>query len=200
MSKTRTFVAVELDPTIAQRASAVITRLKPYMPNARWVENENLHLTLLFLGELSDQELAEACSQVDWVARANHPFSVRVAGLGAFPSLSKPKTLWLGATEGGDSMMRIHSDLQEAVGHLMSKADNLPFIPHLTLARLARGPSGLSPRFAEVIAGLADYDAGSMPVSHLTVFASELHRDGPEYHMLARCPLGMSASEDFDED
>ncbi len=200
MSKTRTFVAVELDPTIAQRAAAVITRLKPYMPNARWVESENLHLTLLYLGELSDQELAEACSQTDWVARANHPFTVRVAGMGAFPSLSKPKTLWLGATEGGEEMTRIHSDLDEAVGHLISKGDNLPYLPHLTLARLARGPSGLSPRFAEVIASLADYDAGSMPVTHLTVFASELHRDGPEYHMLARSPLGMSRSSGIEEE
>ena len=200
MAKTRTFVAIELESSLSRRVAGLIDRLRPYAPSARWVEEENLHLTLLFLGELSDQEVAEACSDAEWAARANQPFSMRLAGAGAFPDLARPRALWLGVSEGADPLKRLQADLDEALGHLVAKAENRPFIPHLTLARLNssaggrrsnnRRGGGTSPHLTEVLAGLADYDAGEQKVSELNVYSSELRREGPEYHVLARNPLG----------
>lgn len=189
MSKTRTFVAIASGPDLQRRAGGVVDRLRPYAPRARWVEDEQLHLTLLFLGDLSDREVAEACSGADWVAKANQPFSMRVQGVGAFPHPSRPKAIWLGVGDGADAVARLHTDLDDAIGGLVEKPDNRPFVPHWTLARLNRG--GASPQLADVTASLAEYDAGFQTVEEIVVLASELNPGGPEYFPLATCRLGM---------
>lgn len=194
MSKTRTFVAITLEPTISQRAEALVARMKPHASQARWVEQESLHLTLLFLGDLEDQEIAEACSGADWAARANQPFSARLAGVSAIPDMNRPKALWLGVTDGADELSRLQADMVDSLEDLMPRSENKPYVPHLTLARLGRGLQGTSEHLPEVLANLSDYDAGEMSVTEATVYASELHRQGPVYHVLARCPLGMPKS------
>ncbi len=200
MPKTRTFVAITLESTISRRAEALIERMKPHAAKARWVEEENLHLTLLFLGDLDDQEVAEACRGAEWAARANQPFHARLAGVSAIPDINRPKSLWLGVREGAEELRRLHSDLVDGLEDLMPRSENKPYVPHLTLARLGRGLQGTSQHLPEVLVGLADYDAGEMQVTEATVYASELQRHGPEYHVLARCPLGMNVSKSTSEE
>lgn len=189
MSKTRTFVAVQLADDLCLRAKGLIDRLEPHAPQARWVEEENLHLTLLFLGDLTDSEIAETCSRVDWAARANEAFQIRLAGAGAFPDMARPRALWLGVTEGAEALCRLQTDLDESLADFVQRKEKRGFVPHLTLARMARN-SRLSQHLPEVMAGLSDYDAGTMHVDEITVFASELKRGGPEYQPLATCALG----------
>lgn len=196
MTKTRTFVAITLEPTISERADALIARMKPHAEKARWVEQENLHLTLLFLGDLDDREVADACRQADWAARANQPFHARLAGVRAIPDINRPKALWLGVTDGEEELQRLQSDMVDGLVDLMPRSENKPYVPHLTLARLGRGLQGTSEHLPEVLAGLSDYDAGDMQVTEATVYASELYRNGPEYHVLARCPLGMKKADE----
>lgn len=192
MAKTRTFIAIDSDPAMQRRAGGLIDRLRPYAPGARWVEEENLHLTLLFLGDLSDMEIAEACSAVEWVAKANAPFSLRVQGVGAFPDPAKPRAVWLGTGEGREAVCRIQTDLEDAVGHLVARPEKRAFVPHWTLARLGRREDRVSEHLTETLIGLADHDSGELPVGEIAVLASELRPNGPEYYPLARCQLGTS--------
>ena len=191
MGKTRTFVAIEADDSLRRRTAGLIARLRPHLSQARWVSEENLHLTLLFLGELSDSEVTEVCSRTEWVARANAPFALRVAGVGAFPDAQRPRAVWLGAGEGGEAVCRLQADLDDALGDLAPRGENRGFVPHWTLARLPRGGAGGSPHLAGVLGGLADYDAGELSIDQIVVYSSELYRGGPEYYPLATCPLGM---------
>jgi 2'-5' RNA ligase len=192
MGKTRTFVAIEADDLLRRRTAGLIVRLRPHLPQARWVSEENLHLTLMFLGELSDSEVAEVCSRTDWVARANAPFTLRVAGVGAFPDTQRPRAVWLGAGEGAEAVCRLQADLDDALGDLAARGENRGFVPHWTLARLPRVGPNASPHLAGVLEGLADYDAGELAIDQLVVYSSELYRGGPEYYSLATCPLGMA--------
>ncbi|MEQ8849580.1 RNA 2',3'-cyclic phosphodiesterase [Botrimarina sp.] len=188
MAKTRTFVAIESGPDLQRRAEGVADRLRPYAPRARWVDPDDLHLTLLFLGDLDDREVAEACSAADWVAKANEPFSLRVHGVGAFPAPSRPRAIWLGVSDGRDAVCRLQADLDDAIGHLVQKRERRGYVPHWTLARMARG--GPVPRLDAVLPSLAEHDAGVQAVDEIVVLASELHPEGPDYYALARCPLG----------
>lgn len=189
--KTRTFVAIDADNALRRRAAGLIDRLRPYAPQARWVDEENIHLTLLFLGDLTDSEIAEACSRVEWVARANEPFSLRVGGVGAFPDPARPKAIWMGVKEGAEPVVRLQSDLDEALADLAERQEARAYVPHWTLARLGRRGGATGAHLPETLARLADHDAGELLVDEVTVFASELRRDGPEYYPLARCPLGV---------
>lgn len=192
MAKTRTFVAIESTDAIRRRASGLVDRLRHYAPSARWVEEDGLHLTLFFLGDLGDADVADACSRVEWAARANAPFSMRVAGLGAFPEVSRPRALWLGVTDGAEPLGRLQADLDDALADLAPRGENRAFVPHWTLARLGRKGGAVSPHLIDVLSNLADYDAGEVNVDELVVLSSELRPEGPEYYPLARCPLGMS--------
>ena len=192
MAQTRTVVAIDASDEHRRRIAGLTARLRPYAPQARWVDEDNLHVTLLFLGELTDAEIAETCDRVDWACRANEPFAIRVCGVGAFPDLARPRAVWLGVTEGAEPLCRLQSDLDDGLADLAPRGENRDYVPHLTLARLGgRGGGGVSPHLSEVLTGLADYDAGELLVDEVTVFASELRRGGPEYQPLARCPLGM---------
>lgn len=190
MNKTRTFIAIPADDALRRRAGGLIDRLRPHAPRARWVEEENLHMSLFFLGDLSDAEVADVCSRTDWVARANEPFTMRVGGVGAFPDINRPRALWLGVSEGAEPVKRLQADLEEAVAELAQRSETRGYVPHWTLARLGKRDY-LSPHLGSVMASLADHEAGEMHVSEVVVMASELRPDGPEYYPLAKCPLGM---------
>jgi 2'-5' RNA ligase len=192
MGKTRTFVAIEADDLLRRRAAGLVSRLRPHLPSARWVSEENLHLTLMFLGDLGDAEVAEVCARTEWVARANSPFSLRVAGVGAFPDAQRPRAIWLGAAEGAQAACRLQADVLDALADLAPRGENRGFVPHWTLARLPRGATGGSAHLAGILEGLADYDAGELPIEQVVVYSSELYRGGPEYYPLATCPLGMA--------
>lgn len=191
MAKTRTFIAIDSDAALQRRAGGVIDRLQPYAPGARWIEEEDLHLTLLFLGDLSDAEIAETCSGAEWVAKANAPFRLRVQGVGAFPDVARPRAVWLGTGEGREAVCRLQTDLDDALAHLIVRPEKRGFVPHWTLARLGRRQDRVSDNLAETLAGLADHDTGELSVAEIVVFASELRPAGPEYYSLARCRLGL---------
>lgn len=190
MSLTRTFVAVPADDSLRRAADAVIDRLRPHAPRARWVDAEQLHLTLMFLGDLTDAEVADACSRAEWTARANQPFTLRIGGVGAFPDPTKPRAIWLGVQEGVEPLTRLQADIDDALGDLAPRGENRRFTPHWTLARLNRRDAGPGGRLIEAIAALADHPTGRLGVDCVEVIASELTRDGPEHHVMATCPLG----------
>jgi RNA 2',3'-cyclic 3'-phosphodiesterase len=188
MAKTRTFIAIEATDEVHVAALTAIDRLRSATENVKWVEPENLHWTLQFLGDLTDVEMAEACLRTVRAAARHEGFTVEAKGVGAFPSIHRPRTLWLGAGEGGEKMCALQADIEQALSSLGFRGENRKFVPHLTLGRVGRGSDG-GKVLAERLAKLADFDGGVMGVDAVTVFASELGPEGPTYHVLAHAPL-----------
>jgi RNA 2',3'-cyclic 3'-phosphodiesterase len=154
----------------------------------KWVEPENLHWTLQFLGDLTDVEMAEVCLRTVRTAAKHEGFTLEARGVGAFPSNQRPRTLWLGAGEGAESVVALQADIEAALSSLGFRGENRQFVPHLTLGRVGRGADG-GRMLSERLAKLADFDAGAQGVDAVTVYASELGPQGPTYHVLARAPL-----------
>src|SRR5947209_15246288 len=98
--KLRTFIALPLDDVQRRRVVALQQDLADAGGDVKWVEPENLHVTLLFLGEVDALEVVEVCRAVRGVAGATAPFSFGAAGVGAFPNLRRPRTVWVGVEEG----------------------------------------------------------------------------------------------------
>jgi 2'-5' RNA ligase len=186
MAKTRTFIGVPALDEVEVAALTAIDRLRSATEGVKWVEPENLHWTLQFLGDLTDQEMADVCLRTARAAARCEVFSLQARGVGAFPSIHRPRTLWLGAGEGRDQFAALHSAIDDALEPLGFRRESRPFTPHLTLGRIA-GAAG--PVLTERLAQLADLNAGSMSVDEAIVYASELTREGPVYTVLARAPL-----------
>lgn len=194
MSKTRTFIAVAAEDAVHAAAVGAIQRLAGATENVKWVEPENLHWTLQFLGDLDDQEMATVCLRVRRAAAAVRAFTLEARGVGAFPSNQRPRTLWLGAGQGGEQFVELHDRIDEALAGLGFPGERRQFVPHLTLGRASRGGNP-GPVLSERLQALANYPAdGGAPatqsVDEAVVFASELTREGPRYHVLATAPLG----------
>ena len=189
MSKTRTFIAIEAVDQVHAAALTAIDRLRSAASGIKWVAPDNLHWTLQFLGDLTDMEVAEVCLRTVKVAARHEAFTVEARGVGAFPSIKRPRTLWIGAGQGAEKLVALQADVEEALSTLGFRGENRQFVPHLTLGRAGRGPASGGAELSDRLAKLADYDAGVMAVDSVTVFASELGRDGPTYHVLARAPL-----------
>ncbi len=186
--KTRTFIAVEVVDEVHARALQAIELLRAGAENVKWVEPENLHWTLHFLGDLSDVEMAEVCRMVGKVSERHKPFAISAKGIGAFPKVERPRAMWLGAADGSKNFCALHEDLAEEMGQLGFRGESRRFVPHLTLGRVGRGSHG-GTRLAEQVAQLADFDGGAMFVDQVTVYASIPSREGPTYHVLSHAHL-----------
>jgi len=153
-----------------------------------WVAPENMHLTLKFLGDQADPEVAAICQAVQEGAASVEPFEFVCHGAGAFPDVQRPRTLWLGVTDGLDGLRKLHAAIDAALAKRRFPKDRQAFSPHLTLGRVrSSGPA--SRELTTVLAASADFEAGATIVDEVTVFSSELSPSGPRYEVLAQAPL-----------
>lgn len=185
----RLFIAIELAAEVRRRITQHIDRLRAEIPDVRasWVREENLHLTVKFLGD-TPAENAEALSQALRCAAAKvNPFDLIVAGSGIFPLRGKPNVLWIGISAADQSFTTLHRAIEDACEKAGFSRDNRPFHPHLTIARL-RHPHG-----ARELAGLhkeIGFDALSAKAKDVCLIRSELSSEGSRYTIIARQALG----------
>ena len=142
----RTFVAVEIAGSIRSRATELIASLGGTSAEVKWVEPHNLHLTLKFLGEVREHEITQVCQSVARGAAAVKPFELDVRGAGAFPNAVRPRTVWLGAAAGGESMVMLHDRVEAELAKLGYREEHRRFQPHLTIGRVR----GTGPGIAEL--------------------------------------------------
>ena len=193
MARIRTFVAVEIGDQIRRTAVALQQRLAGVAPEVRWAAPESLHVTLLFLGEVDDREVVDVCRAVQAVAAGEPPFPLRVSGVGAFPTVRRPKTVWAGITDGAENLRRLYERLEARLLDLgCYRKEERAYTPHLTLGRV-RADAGGHPLVAELPKLLA-WDGGRTTVDEVVVYSGELTRDGPEYTPLGRGPLAGAAA------
>jgi RNA 2',3'-cyclic 3'-phosphodiesterase len=188
MARMRTFIAVDLSRGIKDRLTALQEKFGHSDSGVKWTRPENMHLTLLFLGEVEELEIVSICRVVQQRARKHVPFTVDVAGLGAFPNTRRPKILWAGVADGVTELRALHTDLEEGLLDLgCYRREDREYTPHLTLGRLSHDQAE---EWSATLAKHPDWEGGSMPVDEVLVMRSEMRRGGPEYSVLGRGRLG----------
>ncbi|MGD9128844.1 MAG: RNA 2',3'-cyclic phosphodiesterase [Planctomycetia bacterium] len=185
----RTFIAVEIDTAVRSKASEVIQRLGRTSSEIKWVEPESMHLTLKFLGDVSLTETSRICDAVAEAVKEIKPFDMEMAGVGAFPNIHRPRTIWLGADEGTDEIVALQEAIDHGMKNLGFRLESRRFQPHLTLGRVKQlGPD--VEILAEMLEAESDFGAGRTPVDQVIVFSSQLTKAGPIYSPLGTLSLG----------
>jgi len=184
----RLFLAVELPADVRSRLVRVCEPLRRRVSDVKWVGEENLHVTLKFLGDTPDQQVSEVGARVAELAFEVPVLALNVGALGAFPSLRRPRILWASVTGDVERLAGLAGGLDRELAPLGFVPEERPFSPHVTVGRV-KG-SGRVPSLEE-LAGRCSTGA-SLPfaASHVTLFWSQLARTGPTYVALARYPLG----------
>jgi 2'-5' RNA ligase len=185
----RTFIAVAVDKRTRDRVADLQETLAESGADVKWVEEKNLHLTLLFLGEVDERSVPDVCRAVASVAAEREPFEMTVGSVGGFPNAHRPKTLWVGVDEGKEELIALHDELELPLLELgCYRREARKYTPHLTLGRVKRDED------AEALAGpLAkhgEWEGGRTLVNEVLVMSSELRYEGPEYTVMSRAKFG----------
>jgi 2'-5' RNA ligase len=189
MARIRTFIAVEMSPRVIVRAGELIDKLRVAAAEINWVRREQMHLTLKFLGDVPDTETPDICRVVSDVAAAFEPFEITCRGVGAFPNIREPRTLWIGIDEGADELKQLQAALEDRFkAKLGYPKEHRGFHAHLTLGRVKREPPG--DELAKLLEEHADFDADLAVIDEVVTFASFLSRKGPSHDALGRAELG----------
>lgn len=185
MSETlRAFVAVELSEE-ARRAVARVTEALRRVTSAaaRWVPPHNLHLTLKFLGQVSEELLDPLVRALAPRVAGQSPFDVEIGEVGAFPSARSARVLWVGVAGGAAQLARLARGVEGAAASVGLPRDHRPYRGHMTVARL-REPARVPIERVERPSPVAIH------VREIVLFRSDLGRGGARYQALARLPLG----------
>ncbi len=184
----RIFIAVDVAPALQQSIAETERRLEEAGAKLRWTNPANLHFTLRFLGEIPLAQVAKAKVATREAAVGAQPFSIALVSLGAFPSVQRPRVVWIGVGEGRESMQALAERVDDRLTHYRFPVEPRQFQAHLTLARVrdAREWAGL----VRALSQFKDVDVGSQQVDSIAVIESQLSPRGPTYARVEEVRLG----------
>lgn len=180
-ARRRVFFGLQIPARIKDR----LRRVKAEVPGAKWQGIEQMHITLLFLGDIDEDDVSAVCGTARQAPGA--AFELDVAGLDCFGQPSHPRNLWAGVQPTAP-VVRLHEVLRDRMERLGLTVENRAFHPHITLARF-KPPSG------SVQGLLAEYEQtvfGSFLADHFVLFDSQLQPGGSVYTVIERFSLPPS--------
>ena len=179
----RLFVAIEISSDIRERIISFMELLKPQIPNARWSRAEGLHITLKFLGHVTDEKVGPIQSALEKVDGSGFPISIERVGL--FPNERSPRVLWVGV-KAETELARLAENVELAMSRVGFEREQRAFSPHVTLARLkeVRKKANLKSVLPE---GIPSF--GTMTAKDFHLYESKLAPQGSRYIKLASFPL-----------
>lgn len=182
----RLFVAFDVPPVVRDAAESSVAPWRERFPRAKWVPQQNQHVTLKFLGATWPRLVPWVHGTVAAVAHEHAPVSTRVLGLGAFPNARRASVLWVGLDDTEGRLARIAAALDEAFSREFAP-EKRGFTPHLTVVRFDPPVT---------LEGLEDVELVSEPfdIDRIVLFRSHLRRPAPLYDALATFPLASRAS------
>lgn len=186
----RAFVAIPLPSEITDFLTEIISNLKQVFPedSLKWVQYEDIHLTLKFLGNISKLTLKFLIDKLETDHQFS-PFDLTINKLGAFPSIYKPQVLWVGTTN-HQILIDLHRFIQNTTSLVKNENDSKPFSPHLTIARLRPGiKKNLFQNIKLELYRNKEIEQISFTVKYYCLYQSTLTSKGPIYSELQRFNL-----------
>ncbi len=180
-SYVRAFIAIDIeDPVLVSRLVSIRDAFVATGAPMKPVEDHNLHVTIRFLGNIP-------LSMVDDIYRVMESvplrrFKIKLQGVGAFPSIVRPRVIWVGVTEGADELRRIYEAIEKGLRRLGFRPEREEFVPHITLARL-KGSRNID-RVVKLLNQYSDVEVGEMVVDRIRLKQSILTPSGPIYRTL----------------
>jgi 2'-5' RNA ligase len=184
----RSFLAFELPPEIREEIGKISRELRKSRLPARWVREENIHLTIVFLGSIDENVVEDLEERVGSVVKGFTGFTAGLKGVGVFPNQWKPRVLWIGLDGDIGGLSKLRDELQDALRVFGLREEKRPFRAHLTLGRFKDRLKG-----DEELKWILDryHDIASQPycLDELVLFKSDLRPGGPVYTKMASWPL-----------
>ncbi len=188
----RSFIAVKIPPDSAEEMSAAQQRLRAADASVKWVDPKGLHITLKFLGSVERERLTDVWRSAEQALNGSRAFTMRFQGVGAFPTLSRPRVIWAGVAEGAEELADLAARVEAACEKHGFERERRPFRGHVTLGRVRRPARNAALEAA--LAAQAEAKLGEARVDRTLLMKSELTRAGAVYHILEETLLSQGES------
>ncbi len=187
----RVFIAIELPHNVRIRLAEHINTLRHSIPEVRasWSREDNLHLTLKFLGDIPVANVEKLSAAASTAASKVEPFEIFVEDCGAFPERGQPRVLWIGIDDPSGKLSELNRALEDECANAGFAREARAFHPHLTIARI-RQPHG-SRQLAAMHTEIG-FNREITSVSELAVIRSELSSEGSRHTIISRHVLSLS--------
>ncbi len=186
--KIRSFLAFELPLEIETVVTRVSDELKKSSLDAKWVKPGNIHLTVVFMGNVEVNEIPVIKEKIGEACLKYDAFDISLKGLGCFPHMRKPRVVWIGLDGDLERMSYFRDVLQECLVPFGIEEEKRGFKPHLTLGRF-RKPRRASSEELELLSRYEDVTSPTCSLTELGLFKSELKPGGARYTRLGVWPL-----------
>ncbi|WP_342304211.1 RNA 2',3'-cyclic phosphodiesterase [Methanolobus sp. ZRKC5] len=178
----RTFVAVDFPEELRNKIADIQSKFDDF--KFKFVDSHIVHITMKFLGDISEDKIAEISNALDLVKC--EPFEAQVRGVGVFPKPNFAKVIWLGCNGDFD---KLHELVNSSLSSFEFEHNPHLFSAHATLARVKYLPKKKKAEFLELLEELADVDLGTMQVDTVKLKKSTLTPHGPVYETLHKVSL-----------
>ena len=187
MEKTRTFIAVNLNREIREHLVSLQNILSITESKIKWVEKNNLHLTMKFLGYISLEQTELIKSELEEIASRYSPFIIRLSStIGVFPIYKMPRIIWVGIKEGTNELKEIYNSIENNLSNKGFPGENKDFSSHITMGRVKfiRDKANLIQMLKRIEVNNLTHEVNS-----IDLMESKLTPNGPIYNIAARFPL-----------
>ena len=176
----RAFIAIEVEePSVLREIIRIRDEILSCSKGRgiKGVEDQNIHLTLRFLGEVPESIIPEVNKCIEKLTKYRQ-FTMEARGIGAFPKLSRPRVIWVGVGSGADILIDMRRELDQCLKGLVIR-DRSTFVPHITIARI-KGSFNLV-CLANIIKQYENVSIGNSTVTKVVLKKSTLTPQGPIY-------------------
>jgi len=175
----RGFISADIQPD--EQLVQVLNELSASRADIKVVKSGLLHVTLKFLGQTEESLVPEIEKRIEAACAGVPPFRIKLKGMGAFPSLSNIRVVWVGI-ENGEPLEKIARALENSMSELGFKEEKRGFKPHLTLARMRSGRNAADVQ--EILKANAASEFGDYLVDRIRLKKSVLSPQGPTYSVV----------------
>tara|TARA_A100001011_G_C14278593_1_gene830493 strand:- start:90 stop:668 length:579 start_codon:yes stop_codon:yes gene_type:complete len=185
----RTFISIPVPNEVKSKKNMLYSTLENSPANISWVKNEQLHLTLKFLGHTPETIIENIKSEISKISSTVKPFKLLIDKTGCFPKRERPRVLWLGVRGNISALNDLFLRIDKKMNKIGFPCLDKEFIPHITLARV-KYPQKHTPDISTFLK--SSYDPIDFTADRVQFLTSELLPSGTFYTLLGSFPLGES--------
>lgn len=181
----RLFVALSISAQVRESLASLLSELRRADCKPRWVNPENLHVTLKFIGHIAPEELPNIFEALRKVATPSQ-IALEFRGMGFFPNDRRPTVVWAGI-QASPELAALAERIDQSLAASGIPRETRPFAPHLTLARFKE--PGISQPLRALLAKRRDLSFGNQIASEFHLMESKTKSTGAEYTTLHLFPF-----------
>ena len=182
----RTFIAIKIPDDIKGRIAQFQKRAAAEERSIRWVNVNNIHITLKFIGEIPESLVKKIVINIFEKPSLTNALEIGLKGTGVFPDVRRPRIVWVGITSGSEQLTKLVFELESKLLDLNIPKDSRKFKPHVTIGRLKQNQKLKDP---EIFDDSGAFDAGQFMAKNIVLMKSDLKPSGAEYTVIAQQTL-----------